>query len=259
MIRQARLFLCALQFMTRLPAPQLSGFQPDWIARSAPYYPVVGWIVGAVPAAIILVASRLWPGLPAAVLALGAGLLVTGAFHEDGLADTADGLGGGQTPARRLQIMKDSRVGTYGVLALGVVLGLKTVTLAGMDPPRAALALILIHGAARAFVTPVMAMLPYVGGQETAKLGAGAMRVRPMEAATALLLGIAPMFFLVPIRPLLLGLGLAAAAASGLALMARRLIGGFTGDVLGAVEQMAELGLLLGLAARGLAAQGLGA
>jgi adenosylcobinamide-GDP ribazoletransferase len=133
------------------------------------------------------------------------------------------------------------------------------VTLAGMDPPRAALALILIYGAARAFVTPVMAMLPYVGGTETAKLGAGAMGVRPVEAAIALLLGITPLLFFLPMQPVLLGLGLAAAAASGLALMARRLIGGFTGDVLGAVEQMAELGLLLGLAARGLGAQGLGA
>jgi len=250
MIAQARLFLCALQFMTRLPTPRLAGFQPDWIARSAPYYPVVGWVVGVLSATALLAASHFWPGLPAAIIAIVTGLLVTGGFHEDGLADTADGLGGGQTPARRLEIMKDSRIGAYGVLALWSVLTLKVVLLATLPPLQGALALVLIHGAGRAAAASVMASLAYARDPDQAKLGPSPMTVRPQEAAIALVLGVAPMAFWSSPLQAAAGLGLAAIGAAGLALVSRRLIGGFTGDVLGGVEQLAELGLLLGLTAK---------
>ena len=253
MIAQARLFLCALQFMTRLPVPRLAGFQPDWIARSAPYFPVVGWVVGAISAAAFLAASQRWPGLPAAVITTAAGLLVTGGFHEDGLADTADGLGGGQTPARRLEIMKDSRVGGYGVLALWSALTLKVVLLATLPPWQGALALVVIHGAGRAAAPVVMASLFYVREAGEAKLGSSTMAVRPHEAAIALVLGVAPMILWPSPVQAVAGLVLATAGAGGLALLSRRLVGGFTGDVLGGVEQLAELGLLLGLTAKRLA------
>jgi adenosylcobinamide-GDP ribazoletransferase len=249
LIRQARLFLCALQLLTRLPLPRLA-FEPDWIARSSPYYPVVGWIVGGLCAAVLLLASRLWPGLPAAVIALAAGLLITGGFHEDGLADTADGLGGGQTPARRLEIMKDSRVGTYGVLATWSVLSLKAAALATLPPAEAALALLLAHGAARALPVVLMAGLRYAGDRGAAKLEAASGGARPLEAVIALALGAAPLLLFPSLARAGLGLALAAAAALALAVVARRLIGGFTGDILGAVEQLAEAGLLLGFAAK---------
>jgi len=250
---QARLFLCALQFMTRLPTPRLTGFQPDWIARSAPYFPVVGWVVGAISATAFLAASQFWPGLPAAIIAIVAGLLVTGGFHEDGLADTADGLGGGQTPARRLDIMKDSRIGSYGVLALWSVLTLKAVLLATMSPWQGALALVLIHGAGRAAASVVMASLAYVRAPDEAKLGPSPMAVRPYEAAIAVVLGVAPMILWPSPAQAAAGLVLATIGAVGLALLSRRLIGGSTGDVLGGVEQLAELGLLLGFAAKAFA------
>lgn len=256
MIRQARLFFCALQFMTRLPAPRFAGFEPDWIARSSPYYPVVGWIVGAISAAALLLASRFWPGLPAAVIAIAVGFLVTGGFHEDGLADTADGLGGGQTPARRLEIMKDSRTGTYGALALWGSLTLKVAALAALGPLQAALALLLTHGAARAFATVVMASQPYAGDLEAAKLKPALMGVRPYEAAIAMLLGLGPLLFWRSPLQAVAGVTLAAGGAGFLALTGRRLIGGYTGDVLGGVEQLAELGLMLGLAATGFGAKG---
>jgi len=249
-MRQARLFLCALQFMTRLPTPRLARFQPEWIARSAPYYPVVGWVVGAISGAAFLAASRFWPGLPAAVIAIIAGLLVTGGFHEDGWADTADGLGGGQTPARRLEIMKDSRTGAYGVLALWAMLTLKAALLATLPPWQGALALVLIHGGGRAAAAAVMAVLPYAREPDQAKLGPSPMTVRPHEAAIALALGVAPVVLWPSHGQAAAGLGLAVIGAMGLALVARRLIGGFTGDVLGGVEQIAELGLLLGLTAK---------
>jgi adenosylcobinamide-GDP ribazoletransferase len=252
--RQAQLFFCALQFMTRLPTPRMPGFQPDWIARASPYYPLVGWVVGTISAAVLLAASRFWPGLPATILAVGAGLLVTGGFHEDGLADTADGLGGGQTSPRRLEIMKDSRVGSYGVLALWTVLSLKVVVLAGLPPLHAALVLILAHGLARAFAVVVMATLRYAGDPEAAKLKPAPMGVRPIEAVIAVALGLAPLFIFLPMPCIVAGLALAACAAGVLAFVARRLIGGFTGDVLGGVEQLAEVGLLLGFALKGVGA-----
>jgi adenosylcobinamide-GDP ribazoletransferase len=251
-IRQARLFLCALQFLTRLPTPRLEGFEADWIARSAPWYPVVGWIVGAISAAALLLASRIWPGLPAAVIALAAGFVVTGGFHEDGLADAADGLGGGQTPGRRLEIMKDSRIGSYGVLALWAILTIKAASLATMAPMQAALALVLAHGAARAFAVVVMASQRYAGDPEAAKLKPAPMGVRPLEAAIAVVLGLAPVVVFLPPVEAISGIALAASGATILALTARRLIGGFTGDVLGGVEQLAELGLLLGFAVKGI-------
>ena len=252
MIRQARLLLCALQFLTRLPTPRLEGFEADWIARSAPWYPVVGWIVGGLSAGALLLASRLWPGLPAAAIALAVGFVVTGGFHEDGLADAADGLGGGQTPGRRLEIMKDSRIGSYGVLALWGVLTIKAAALATIAPMQAALALVVAHGAARAFAVIVMAGLRYAGDPEAAKLKPAPMGVRPLEAAVAVVVGLAPVVIFLPPLQAAAGIALAACGAAALALTSRRLIGGFTGDVLGGVEQLAELGLLLGFAVKGL-------
>jgi adenosylcobinamide-GDP ribazoletransferase len=254
MIQQARLFLCALQLMTRLPVPTLKGFQPDWIARSAPWYPVVGWGVGLVCAGAWLIASRWWPGLPAAIMAIGAGVLLTGGLHEDGLADTADGLGGGSDPVRRLEIMKDSRTGVYGLLAAGGALTLKAALLAGLTPHRGALVLVLTHGAARAFAAVTMAALPYAGDPEAAKLKAANEPVRPAEAAVAVFLGLLPFVcWSSPIQAVL-AVAMAAVAACALALSARRLIGGYTGDILGAVEQTAEVALLLGLAVKGIGA-----
>jgi adenosylcobinamide-GDP ribazoletransferase len=249
-IRQARLFLCAVQFLTRLPTPRLDGFEQDWIARSAPYYPLVGWIVGGLCAGVLLLASRFWPEPVPAVLAVAVGLLVTGGFHEDGLADTADGLGGGQTKARRLEIMKDSRIGSYGALALWASLTLKAAALSVLSAPAAALALVLAHGAARALPVGVMAALPYAGDPAAAKLKPAPLGVRPPEAVIAILLGLGPLPFLLPPSSAALGAGFAVVVTGSLVLVARRLLGGFTGDVLGAVEQVAEVALLLGFAAR---------
>jgi len=245
MLAQARLFLCALQFLTRLPTPALKSWPADGVARSAIYYPVVGWIVGGICAAVLLIADRFWPPLVGAALSTVVGLLITAGLHEDGLADTADGFGGGRTPERRREIMKDSRIGAYGVLALWALLTVKTLAVAALPPPRAALALILAHGAARAF--PTMAMTaPYAGDPAKAKLGSA--RVRPREAAIAALLGLSPLV-LFPWPQAIVGMALAAAGAGLITRTARSLIGGWTGDALGAIEQVSEVALLLGFSA----------
>lgn len=243
---QVRLLVCAIQFLTRVPMPALKTFEPEWITRSARYFPLVGQGVGAASALVLLAGEQVWGGGVAAVLAIAVGLLLTGAFHEDGLADTADGLGGGLTPARRLEIMKDSRVGTYGVCALILVLGLKVALLA--STPTAALILLAAHGAGRAAAVVVMRVTPYAPSGEAGKWKPLPQGVRTGEVLIALLIAAWPLVFL-PMGAALAGLAGGAALAIALALLARRLIGGHTGDVLGAVEQLFEVGFLLGAAA----------
>lgn len=246
--RQARLLLCAIQFLTRIPTPALKGFESDWITRAARYFPLVGQGVGAISAGVFFLGFQVWGAGVAAVLALGVGLLVTGAFHEDGLADTADGLGGGQTARRRLEIMKDSRIGTYGVCALVVALGSKAALLASFTAQVGALVLVAAHGVGRAAAVVVMRTTPYAPSGEPGKWKPTPMGVRTGEVIAALVIAIWPLLLL-PMPAVGLGLAVGSVAALLLARTSIRLIGGHTGDVLGAVEQVFEVGFLLGVAA----------
>ena len=243
---QVRLLVCAVQFLTRVPTPALKAFEPDWITRSARYFPLVGQAVGAACAGAMLVGDRLWGAPVGAILALGLGLLMTGAFHEDGLADTADGLAGGQSPARRLEIMKDSRLGTYGVCALIGTLALKAVILASAS--NAAVLLLAAHGLGRAAAVLVLRLTPYAPSGAAGKWKPAPEGVRAGEVVLALLIAAWPLAMLPPAAALV-GLAAGALPATLLALAAKRLIGGHTGDVLGAVEQVFEIGFLLGAAA----------
>ncbi len=246
--QEIRLLVCAAQFMTRLPLPRLRGFQPDWIGRSARYFPLVGQGTGLVAALVWLGAGRVWSGPVAAILAIAAGALVTGALHEDGLADAVDGLAGGQTREQRLAIMKDSRIGTFGALALGLVTALRVAALAACPAWTGAVALVAAHGAGRAAAAVAMAGLPYAGEAATAKAGASPQAVSAANALTAALLGLWPVLLL-DWRRGVVGLALGGGVALALALAARRMVGGRTGDVLGGIEQLMEAGVLLGAAA----------
>lgn len=245
--RQLTLLVVAVQFLTRLPTPRLARFEPDWPVRAARFYPLVGHLVGLICAGVWLLAGRVWSPAVAAVLAVATGALVTGGFHEDGLADAADGLGGGATPTRRLEIMKDSRIGSYGALAMLAVTALRVTALASLPPLGGALALVVAHGAARGAAVLVMRLTPYVGDLDTAKGRAAGARVRPAEAAFAAVWGLAPVLALGGLRAMT-ALILTGLAVGALAWTARRLIGGHTGDVLGASEQVGEAALLLAAA-----------
>lgn len=249
MIQELRRLLCAVQFMTRLPTPNID-WRPDSLARSARYFPLVGLLTGGLSALALVLARMIWRDGPLpALLAVGVGVLVTGALHEDGLADVADGLGGGQTRERRLAIMKDSRLGVYGALALGLVLAVKVAALAEVRAPlAAAAALISAHVGGRAVAAAGMTG-PYAADPAASKLPAVDRGVRPWEASVALLIGAVVIGLLMrPAAGLACAVaGLAAAAVPLLA--ARRLIGGQTGDVLGAAEQAFEAGFILAAAA----------
>jgi len=240
--------LCAVQLLTRLPAPSVPELAPDWMARSAKYFPLVGQGVGVACAGVWLVASRIWGAPLAALLSVAAGAALTGAFHEDGLADTADGLGGGRTVEQRLAIMKDSRIGVFALLAVSFCVAARVLALASLSLAQGAWALIAAHGGGRLAAVLVMASQPYAGDPAVAKLTPGPGRVQWAELAFAGLTCLWPLFFL-RFAPSLVGCILGAAAAAWLALTARRLIGGYTGDVLGAAEQLFETAFLLGVAA----------
>lgn len=251
MARQFALFLTAVQFLTRLPVPVLRDFQPDWTARSARYFPLVGALVGLVSAGVLVGAGQLWSGILPAVLAVAAAVAVTGAFHEDGLADAADGLGGGQTPARRLEIMKDSRIGTFGALALILSIALRIGALQSMTPLIAGLALIAAHAGGRCAAVLAMRLTPYAGDRDRAKVKPVADGVTGRETVVALafaLMATAPLAVAAPDLALVAVIG-GGVCATGVVLLARRLIGGWVGDVLGGAEQAFEIGVLLAAAA----------
>ena len=243
MRHQLNLLVCAVQFLTRLPTPALAGFEPAWITRSAKFFPLVGQLVGALAGLAFWLASQAWPPLLAAIVATAVAVLITGAFHEDGLADTADGLGGGKDRAGRLAIMKDSRIGTYGALALIAAFALRAGGLAEFRPDAAIALLLFVHGMARFIAVIAMATLPYAGDPDQAKVPQA--RVRTGEVAVAAVLAAWPALLLSP--PLIVGAVIGSALlALPLAWKARKLIGGQTGDVLGGIEQASEVGLLLG-------------
>lgn len=232
----------AWAFLTRLPG----GTHPEGdlgLGRAVPWFPVVGALVGLLSGGVYLASSELIDPLPAAVLAVAAGAVFTGAFHEDGLADLADSLGG-YTRERRLEIMHDSRVGTFGVLALIVAFSLKAVSLASFRGSDGLLALVLAHAVGRAAAVGALLSVPPARGEG---LGSGYAAGVDRRAAWALVL--------ITFAALAEGgpagavaAGLTVVGAAGVALLARRAVGGTTGDVLGAIEQVAEIAVLVGLA-----------
>jgi adenosylcobinamide-GDP ribazoletransferase len=245
-------FLNALRFMTIIPVPSSdAAIAPDWLSRCAKYFPVVGIGVGLASAVVLLLAGRVWSPVVASLLAVAASIAITGALHEDGLADTADGLGGGTSVEKRLAIMKDSRIGTYGTLALVFSLALRVTALADMPLWTAAVALIAAHGVAR--ITPIFVMnaLPYAGDTAAMKVSYDNAPVSPHDRRFTLvvvLCALLPLAF-TSILSVISGLLLGAALAAAVTYSASQRINGYTGDVLGAVEQMFEIGFLLGVAA----------
>ncbi|MDM0016867.1 adenosylcobinamide-GDP ribazoletransferase [Variovorax saccharolyticus] len=257
-----RHFLLALQFFTRIPVTGglagWVGFSPAMLRASAAHFPGVGWLVGAVGAGVFAVAQSGLPGwggaCVAALLSTVATVLMTGAFHEDGLADVADGLGGSADRVRALEIMKDSRIGAFGAIALVLALALKVLllaTLAAQGMLAVALALVSAHVLSRLAPLFLIRWLPYVGD------ASGTSKAKPLADAIgtgALLVAVA---WSIPAILLLMGvhglghgvaaLGLCALAAVWMARLFRRRLHGFTGDGLGATQQVCEIAIYLAL------------
>lgn len=263
MLHELRLALIALQFLTRVPVPRWVGFEPTWLQACLRHFPLVGAGVGLVAAVVLWAALWLWPPLVAAALSVVSTVWLTGAFHEDGLADTCDGLGGAVSRERALEIMKDSRIGSYGavglVLALLLKVGLVAALAATALVSSVGLALVLAalvwnHAASRAAPALLVWRLPYAGDAAHAKAKPLAMQTDGGSVAAALawllLLAVGLLTawpdLVVPLAAALLtGAGATALCARWL----RRRLGGFTGDTLGATQQIVELAGLLAWAA----------
>lgn len=242
--REIGRFFAGLMFLTRLPAPW-AVHDDAGVARSAPYFPLIGAVIGVIGGGTYALASAVLPPGVAAGLALAAGLIATGALHEDGLADLCDGLGGGTTREQALEIMRDSRIGAFGALGLLVSVGLRWAALATLAASQGFVAMILAHTLSRAALPPVMAFCRYA---RPAGLAAPpAERVSGREVVVALIAALAIAFIAGPIVAVLAAAAAGLSAALVLALILRRL-GGYTGDGLGAIQQAAEIAVLVLLA-----------
>jgi adenosylcobinamide-GDP ribazoletransferase len=246
--RQMNTFRAAVMFLTRVPVGRVHEFRLEDLARSATYFPVVGALVG-LSGGIALLTSYVVPSFVAVLICMLVTLCITGGLHEDGLADSADGLVGGQDPERRLEIMKDSRIGTYGALALWFSLTAKLLliqSLLAVSIVTAILAVVVAHSLGRASTVALLAGLPYVrmGQSKSSPFG---------NKVTQIQLGISLVF------PTILSIALlhldglicllaATAAAVACGFYFKRTIGGITGDCLGATNQLVELSAYLSLA-----------
>ena len=233
-------------FLTRVPIPH--AHDAEGFLRAMRAFPLVGAAIGLAAGCLQLVLLKLaLPPLAAAALTLGAGALLTGALHEDGLADVADGFGGGRDKDAKLAIMRDSRLGSYGTLALLVSFAARAAALAALPSSAVIAALVATHALARAVMPAVALALPFARDDG---LAAGAGQPDPLVVVTALGLGALIAVVCLPWATALAAMVLTVVGAAGVAWLAMRQIGGVTGDVLGATEQVAEAAVLLVLAAR---------
>ncbi|KCZ50867.1 adenosylcobinamide-GDP ribazoletransferase [Hyphomonas pacifica] len=251
MMDEVAKFALAVQFLTRLPIPARIKFTPERMAGSVAYYPLVGLLVGGLSALIFWAASLALPVLVSVILAVSAGFLLTGGFHEDGLADTFDGIGGGLTRERSLEIMKDSRIGTYGTLALACMIALKVAALSEMAHVSPFLVLGLLpaaHGLSRFSSVIVIATSKYVRDEGTGKpvaRGSSALTLTIASVTAAAIL--AGLIWAGP--PMLAAYGVIGLVAGHMLMRAffERKLKGYTGDTLGAVQQVSEVGFYLGV------------
>jgi adenosylcobinamide-GDP ribazoletransferase len=237
-----------LIFLTRLPLTYQTPFAKGELSQALWTAPIVGMGVGLLGAAVYGVAQALHlPPWPAAVLAVAATLIVTGALHEDGLADVADGFGGGATRERKLEIMRDSRIGTFGVCALILSFLLRVGALTNLgDPGLVAAVLIAAHAAGRA---PIAAFMRFIPAARTDGMSADAGRPSQASAMVAVLLGFVPLMMALGFAAGVVAAVLLAAGFGFMAWLCKRQIGGQTGDVLGTLEQIGEIVVLLVAAA----------
>ena len=237
----------ALVFLTRLPVPIGGTVAMRDLARTVHLWPVVGVAVGAAGGAAFWLAARLdLPPVLCACMALGVTIALTGALHEDGLADTADALGAGPDRERALAIMRDSRIGTFGAVALILTIVARLGVLTGLaHVERVAPALIAAAAVSRAVLPVVMLTQP---GARASGLAAAVGTPEPFRVWLAVAMGIAVPVVVLPDALAVAGLVSAAVVATVTALALTRRFGGCTGDTLGAVQQAAEIAFLIALA-----------
>jgi adenosylcobinamide-GDP ribazoletransferase len=238
--REIRIFFTALMFFTRIPCPKWTDHSATYLTKSPRYFSLVGIIVGGISALVYYLAAFVFPHPLALLLSIIAGIYATGAFHEDGLADVCDGFGGGWKKETILRIMKDSCVGTYGVIGLLAVLALKWYALSSINPYLIPLILVAGHALSRFAATSLLYTLDYVRDDDQSKARPAAQRISGRSLFLSAIFGLAPLFFfnnyyifivLIPVFIM----------RWYLARFFVKWIGGQTGDCLGATQQFCEV------------------
>jgi adenosylcobinamide-GDP ribazoletransferase len=256
MKKEWHIFLTAVMFLTRIQVPPNIDHSPEYLQRSSKYFPLVGWIVGGISILTYLVTARFFSENIAILASMIAGILTTGAFHEDGFADTCDAFGGGWTKEKILMIMKDSRLGTYGVVGILFMLGAKFLLLQELPkftPPsitetsnpllsyKIFIGIILAaHSVSRLMAVTVIQQYDYVTDEDLSKSKPLASKKLSLsEFLLAVLFALLP-FMLLPLNFLLITIP-AIVVRFYLAACFKKWIGGYTGDCLGAVQQVTEI------------------
>lgn len=252
MKRELHIFLTAVMFYTRIPCPKWVDHNPEYLSRATRYFPLIGWIVGGLYAASVLLLMSIFSPIISLLIGLGVSILLTGAFHEDGFADTCDGFGGGWTKDKILLIMKDSRVGTYGVVGMVLLLALKlSATLELTTTSDRMLFFILIvtsHSLSRMMAVIVIKAMPYARDEDDQS------KAKPVATGTistdfliATIISIVPFVALLTVAHWHVILTIVPMLLLILYLMQyfKKWIGGYTGDCLGAVQQLTEVTFLL--------------
>jgi adenosylcobinamide-GDP ribazoletransferase len=254
MLQELRLFLTAVQFFTRIPVPAWVGHSAQQLEQAARYLPLVGILVGTLTATALWLSAQILPLSLAVGLSMAASILITGAFHEDGLSDFADGFGGGHSREKMLAIMKDSRVGAYGAIAIVLVLLLKYQALVELCGKHsllfAAAVLVAAHAFSRLMAASIMLTQRYVRKDDSTRAKPAA-QISPASFAIGLATSAAALGFLIlsspQATPALTAVTAALLMRFYLAWRLQKRLGGYTGDCLGAVQQLSKLAFYLGL------------
>ena len=240
MRNEIKIFLTALMFYTRIPVGRIEGWSEKMLNKSTRYFPVIGWIVGGVGALVYFAFEAVLPVTLAVALSMVATILLTGAFHEDGFADFCDGFGGGYTPERILEIMKDSRIGTYGTVGLLSVLSIKFLALSHVDAIRIPFILITGHALSRVFPVLLIYSSVYARLDATSKTKPVGKADSLFSLLFALVTGGLSLLFLAWQETVLV-VALLLIVTFFFRNYITRKLGGYTGDVLGALQQLCEV------------------
>lgn len=246
MKQEIKIFFTALMYFTRIPCPKWVDHSAEYLNKSSKYFPMVGIIVGLISALAYWLFQLAFPIEIALIFSMIASILTTGAFHEDGFADVCDGFGGGWTKEKILLIMKDSRLGTFGVIGIGLILLLKWSTLKYFPLNTLLVTLISGHAISRLNAVSLIFTDQYARDDDTGKSKPLATKMSTGELIFAIIVGLAPLALFANVYVLLTLLPLLFIRwyFSG---YFKKWIGGYTGDCLGAVQQVSEIVFYLSL------------
>lgn len=246
MKREIHVFFAALMFYTRIPCPQWVNHDMKYLKDSARYLSLVGVIVGGIGAFVFYIGSLLFSVEIALILSMATTIRTTGAFHEDGFADVCDGFGGGWNKDKIIEIMKDSRLGTFGVCGLILLFGLKFLSLQSIPSHTIALVILVGNVVSRAVGVRMLARNQYVQNNNLAKAGSAAKQLSRFSLLTNVVVGFVsilllenPLFYLALLPMLFI--------EHFMFRFYKKWIGGYNGDCVGAVQQITEVVFYLSL------------